>query len=355
MIPIARPILGDAEKAAVLEVIDSGMLVQGPRVRQLEQRFEEVVGVPHAIATSSGTTALQLALLAHGIGPGDEVITSPFSFIATANAILYVGAVPVFGEIDEATFNLDPRSVESLIGARTKAIMPVHLYGQPADMQPLLELASGHKLALIEDSAQAIGATYRGRAAGSFGTGVFSLYATKNITAGEGGVITTADEEIANRARLLRNHGMKERYRYQGLGYNFRLSDLHAAIGLAQLTRLDDFTARRRRNAAALSAGIKRLRVPQVATDRDHVWHQYTVRTAPLDRDEAAARLREQGVGTAVFYPTLLDQFAHVRAVSRSASHPVADAVVRDVLSLPVHPALSAQDIDRIIDVVNTL
>jgi dTDP-4-amino-4,6-dideoxygalactose transaminase len=355
VIPISRPLLGDEEKAAVLEVIDSGQLVQGPRVRQLEERFEKLVGVPHAIATSSGTTALHLALLAHGVGPGDEVITSPFSFVATANAILYVGAVPVFGDIDELTFNLDPRSAEHLIGPRTRAIMPVHLYGQTADMQAFVELARAHNLALIEDSAQAVGATYRGQAAGSFGTGVFSLYATKNVTAGEGGVITTADEEVASKACLLRSHGMRERYRYEILGYNHRLSDLHAAIGLVQLTRLEEFTAQRRRNAAALSKGITRVRVPRVAADRDHVWHQYTVRTGALDRDETSARLVQQGIGNAVFYPKLLDEIPHVRAASRSASHPVADAVARDVLSLPVHPALSAPDIDRIIDVVNTL
>lgn len=355
MIPIARPLLGDEDKAAVLEVLDSGMLVQGPRVRQLEERFETLVGVPHAVATSSGTTALHLALLAHGVGPGDEVITSPFSFVATANAILYAGAVPVFGDIDEQTFNLDPASVERLIGPKTRAIMPVHLYGQPADMRGYVELARAHQLALIEDSAQAVGATYRGRAVGSFGTGVFSLYATKNVTAGEGGVITTADEEVARKACLLRSHGMRERYRYEMLGYNYRLSDLHAAIGLVQLSHLDEFTTRRRSNAAALSRGITRVRVPQVAADRDHVWHQYTVRTGALDRDEASTRLREQGVGSAVFYPNLLDEIPHVRAASRSASHPVADAVARDVLSLPVHPALSRQDIDRIIEVVNGL
>nr|MDQ6885186.1 DegT/DnrJ/EryC1/StrS family aminotransferase [Candidatus Dormibacteraeota bacterium] len=280
-------------------------------------------------------------------------ITSPFSFVATANAILYVGAVPVFGDIDEQTFNLDPRSVERLIGPRTRALMPVHLYGQMAEMRPLVHLAGAHNLAVIEDSAQAVGATYAGQAAGSFGTGVFSLYATKNVTAGEGGVITTADDEIADKLRLLRNHGMRDRYRYEMLGYNHRLSELHAAIGLVQMRRLNEFTACRRRNAAALSEAITRLRVPEVAAGRDHVWHQYTVRTGSLDRDEVAARLREQGIGSAVFYPTLLDAIPHVRAASRSAPHPIADAITRDVLSLPVHPALSGNDVERIIEAVN--
>ncbi len=349
------PLLGDEEKAAVLEVIDSRMLVQGPQVRRLEERFEALVGVPHAVATSSGTTALHVALLAHGIGPGDEVITSPFSFVATANAILYAGATPIFGDIDEQTFNLDPRSVEPLITSRTRALLPVHLYGQMADMEELAALARKHRLAVIEDSAQAVGATYRGRPAGSFGTAIFSLYATKNITAGEGGVMTTGDAAVAERARLLRNHGMRDRYRYEMLGYNFRLSDLHAAIGLAQLKRLDEFTARRRANASALSEGITRVRVPVVKGDRDHVWHQYTVRTGDLDRDHVSRLLREQGIGTAVFYPQVLDALPYVKAASRSAPHPVADAVSRDVLSLPVHPALTPDDLQRIVAVVNAL
>lgn len=355
VIPISVPLLGEEEKAAVLEVIDSGMLVQGPRVRRLEERFEALVGVPHAVATSSGTTALHLALLAHGIGPGDEVITSPFSFIATANAILYVGATPVFGDIDEETFNLDPPSVEALIGPRTRALLPVHLYGQMADMDAFATLARAHRLALIEDSAQAVGATYRGRPAGSYGTGVFSLYATKNITAGEGGIITTADGAVAARARLLRNHGMRERYRYELLGYNFRLSELHAAIALAQFNHLEAFTARRRSNAAALAQGIARLRVPRVKPDRDHVWHQFTVRSGELDRDDVVERLRRQGIGSAVFYPNLLDDLPHVKGASRSARHRIADAAKREVLSLPVHPALTPDDIHRIVAAVNAL
>ena len=353
LIPISVPQIGDAEKQAVLEVLESGSLVQGSKVRRLEERFATLIGVRHAVATSSGTTALHVALLAHGVGPGDEVITSPFSFVATANAILLVGAVPVFADLDQETFNLDPGSVEALIGPRTKAIMPVHLYGQPCDMAALSDLATAHRLTMIEDCAQAVGATYQGRFVGAFGTGVFSLYATKNITAGEGGIITTDDDDVARQASLLRNHGMSQRYQYAGLGYNYRLSDLHAAIALAQMDRLDVFTEQRQSNAAALSAGIKSVRTPTVGPDRVHVWHQYTVRVEHRDRDEFARSLNAAGIGTGVYYPQLLDQLEHVRAVSGAGEHRVADSLTSQVLSLPVHPALTTEMLDRIIVEVN--
>ena len=354
-IPIAVPMIGEAEKRAVLEVLDSGMLVQGTRVEKLEQRFAALVGTRHALATSSGTTALHLALLAHGIGPGDEVITSPFSFVATANSILYVGAVPVFADVYQDTFNMDPASVAALIGPRTRAIMPVHLYGQPCDMEALLDLARAHGLIIVEDAAQAVGATYRGRPVGAFGTGVFSLYATKNITSGEGGIITTNDDDVANRVRLLRNHGMSQRYHYSGLGYNHRLSDLHAAIALAQLDRLDLLTETRQSNAAALSAGITSVQTPVTAPERTHVWHQYTVRVGQRDRDAFAHALNAAGIGTGVYYPQLLDELEHVRAVSGPGNHAVADSLTKQVVSLPVHPALSPEDLDRIVTEVNRL
>ena len=202
----------------MIEVLESGMLVQGPRVAALEDAFTRITGARHAIATSSGTTGLHLALLAHGIGPGDEVITSPFTFIASVNAILFTGATPVFADIDEATFNIDPKWIEAAITPRTKAVMPVHLYGQPCDMDEISAIARKHGVLLLEDAAQAIGATYRGRHVGTFGTAVFSLYATKNVMTGEGGMITTDDDHVADQARLLRNHGMRNRYEYEMLG-----------------------------------------------------------------------------------------------------------------------------------------
>jgi len=356
-IPISRPYIGDAEKQAVLQVLESGMLVQGPRVAALEEAFAAVCGVRHAIAVSSGTAALHIALMAHGIGPGDEVITTPFTFIASVNCILYVGARPVFVDIEEDTFNINPALIEQAITPRTRAILPVHLYGYPCDMGAILDIARRHHLLVIEDAAQAIGATYNGKPVGSFGTGCFSLYATKNIMSGEGGVITTNDEALAQHCRMLRNHGMQRRYYHDILGYNLRMSDLHAAIGLAQIARLEEFTARRRAHAAYLTQHIHSVITPQVRPGYGHVWHQYTVRLdGGRDRDAAVQRLNEAGIGTGVFYPLPAYRQAHlVQRGLGNLSLPVVERVAREVISLPVHPQLSQADLDRIVDEVNKL
>lgn len=342
----------------MLEVLDSGMLVQGPRVAALEQAWAAACGTRHAIATSNGTTALHVAMLAHGIGPGDEVITTPFTFIASVNSILYAGARPVFVDIEPCSFNIDPAQIEAAITPRTKAILAVHLYGQPCDMERIGAIAARHGLAVIEDAAQAIGADYRGRPIGSFGTGCFSLYATKNVHSGEGGMITTDDDAFARACRMLRAHGMERRYYHDALGYNYRMSDLHAAIGLAQLHRLDEFTAARRANAAFLSAHIRNPRVITPAAPCDgHVWHQYTVRaTGGLERDRAVQALNEAGVGTGVFYPIPAHQQRHLRDLGYGDAHmPVAEAMAREVFSLPVHPALVQADLERIASEVNRL
>ena len=340
----------------MLEVLDSGMLAQGPRVAAFEDAFARLTGVRHAVATSSGTTALHLALLAHGIGPGDEVITSPFTFIASVNSILYAGARPVFADIDEASFNIDPEQVELAITPRTKAIMPVHLYGQACDMDEIIEIARRRGLAIIEDAAQAVGATYRGRPVGSFGTGVFSLYATKNVMTGEGGMITTNDDDIAEKVRLLRNHGMRKRYEYEMLGYNFRLTDVLAAIGLAQLDRLPEAMRRRRDNASFLSDQIESVVTPVIKEGRDHVWHQYTIRLPDgADRDAALAKLARAGIGTGIFYPLGGHRFDHVREVTGEVAMPITDRVADSVISLPVHPLLDHADLERIVAAVNSL
>jgi dTDP-4-amino-4,6-dideoxygalactose transaminase len=358
MIPISRPQISEAEKKAVLEVLESGMLAQGPRVARLEERFAEVCGTHHAVATSSGTTALHIALLAHGIGPGDEVITTPFTFIATVNAILFVGARPVLVDVEEETFNIDPALIETAITPRTRAIIPVHLYGYPCDMDAVMEIARRHGLLVIEDAAQAIAATYKGTPVGNFGTGCFSLYATKNVVAGEGGMITTDDESLAEHCRMLRHHGMRQRYHHEFLGYNFRMTDLHAAIALAQMDRLEEFIAKRRENAAYLSAHIDSVVTPQVREGYEHVWHQYVVRVAPRggrDRDAAARQLREAGVGTGIHYPLPAHQHGYVRDVVGEVSFPVAERLASEVLSLPVHPGLSPADLEQIVEAVNRL
>jgi perosamine synthetase len=355
MIPISKPAIGEAEKQAVLEVLESGMLVQGPRTARLEEKFASVCGVKHAIGTSSGTSALHLALLANGIGPGDEVITSPFTFIASINSILYCGARPVFVDIEEDSFNINPALMEQAVTPSTKALMPVHLYGYPCDMAPIMEMAGRHKLAVIEDAAQAIGAEYQGQRVGSFGAGCFSLYATKNVMSGEGGMITTNDEVIAEKCRMLRNHGMRRRYYHEILGYNYRLSDLHAAIGLAQLERLEEFSTRRQANAAYLTAHLRSVRTPTVKAGYRHVWHQYTVRIKK-DRDLAVQRLSEAGVGTGIFYPVTANKQEYLAKLGYAKqSFPVAEAMAQQVLSLPVHPSLSPADLEVIVAEVNKL
>jgi dTDP-4-amino-4,6-dideoxygalactose transaminase len=357
VIPICKPFVGDAERQAVLEVLESGMLVQGPRTAALEARFAAACSSRHAVATSSGTSALHVALLAHGIGPGDEVITTPFTFIASANSIVYVGARPVFVDIEEDTFNIDPALIERAITPRTRAILPVHLFGYPCDIDAITDIARRHGLAIIEDAAQAIGADYRGRPVGSFGTACFSLYATKNVMSGEGGMITTDDGAVAERCRMIRSHGMQRRYYHDTLGYNYRLSDLHAAIGLAQMERLDGFTARRRANAAYLSAHIRSVLTPTVRPGFGHVWHQYTVRLiGGRDRDAAVQQLNDAGVGTGIFYPVPAHKQAHLVAMGMDGpSLPVAERLAQEVISLPVHPQLSQADLETIVAEVNRL
>jgi perosamine synthetase len=357
MIPISKPYIGEAEKQAVLEVLESGMLVQGPRTAKLEEKFAAVCGTKHAIATSCGTTALHVALLAHQIGPGDEVITTPFTFMASVNCILYVGAKPVFVDIDEETFNINPALIEAAITPKTKAILPVHLYGYPCDMDAISGIAEKHGLVIVEDACQAVGAKYHEKPVGSFGTGCFSLYATKNIMSGEGGMITTNDDALAQRCRMIRNHGMQRRYYHDMLGYNFRMSDLHAAIGLVQIDRLAEFTEKRRANALYLNEHIKSVITPEVRPGYDHVWHQYTVRIdGKRDRDAAVKKLNEAGVGTGIFYPIPANKQSYM--VSDGYGDiilPVTERLVNKVISLPVHPQLSQADLETIVAEVNKL
>ncbi len=356
MIGISKPYIGEEEKAAVLAVLDSGQLSQGPRTQLFEQRFAAMCGVQHAVAVASGTAALHLALLAHGIGPGDEVITTPFTFMATVNTILLAGATPVLVDIDEETFNIDPDCVQAAITARTKAIVPVHLYGQMADMPRLQALAEEHGLAIIEDAAQAVLATCNGRYAGSIGTGAFSFYATKNLMTGEGGMITTNDEEIAERCRLLRAHGMSRRYHHEILGFNYRMTEMQAALGLVQMDRIVDFTEKRRANAAFLNAKIESVITPKVRPGYGHVWHQYTVRVnSGRSRDAALQQLADAGIGAGVYYPVPAHQQPSMAGLVGNVSLPVTEKMAHEVLSLPVHPQLSHSDLETIVAEVNRL
>jgi dTDP-4-amino-4,6-dideoxygalactose transaminase len=303
------------------------------------------------------------ALQAVGIGPGDEVITTPFTFVATLNAILHVGATARFADIDVDDLLLRPDAVEALISPRTRAIMPVHLYGQMADMGAIGELADRHGLAIVEDAAQAHGATCDGRPAGSYGVGSFSLYATKNITTGEGGVITTDDHRIADTLRLLRNQGMRSRYQYELIGHNLRLTDLQAAVGVPQLERLDDLIAARRSNAGHLDAGladVPGLRRPVEREGRRHVYHQYTVRlddTARCSRDQLAEALTQRGVGSGVYYPRVAFDYECFRGHRGVVIDdvPAARQVAAQVLSLPVHPHLTDSELDQVVSAVRAV
>jgi dTDP-4-amino-4,6-dideoxygalactose transaminase len=352
MIPIARPQMGEEEKRSVWAALESGSLAQGARVRQLEEEFAAFVGVPHAVATSSGTTALHLALLAAGVGEGDEVVTVPFTFIASATSVLYTGARPAFVDVRADDFCIDPDQVEAAITPRTRAIMPVSLYGQPADMPALAEIAERRGLALVEDAAQAHGAAIGERRSGSWGVGCFSFYPTKNMTTGEGGMLTTADPEMAERARLLREHGMKVRYHHDLLGYNFRMTDIHAAIGLAQLAKLPGYNARRREIAARYDAELQGVITPAVRPGVTHVYHQYTLRVAR--RDEFAEALRERGVGSGIYYPIPVHrQKPFVALGYGDRAYPTTDRLTDEVLSIPVHPSLNDDEVATVIGAVN--
>ncbi len=371
MIPIARPLLGAEEEAAVLRVLSSGLLAQGPQVALFEQRFAQICQVRESVAVSSGTSALLLALLAHEIGPGDEVITTPFSFAATANVIRLVGATPVFVDIEAESYNLNPELVEAAITERTKAILPVHLYGNPCNMPRLQVIALAYGLALIEDACQAHAAAIDGQAVGSFGTGCFSFYPTKNMTTGEGGIVTTNDPTLAERVRLLRNHGQKERYQHVDIGYNLRMTELHAAIGVAQVEKLEQFTEQRIANATLLTQYLHDMVLTPVARPGyRHVYHQYTIRVPEHDqRAHWIEQLRARGIGTAVHYPCPIHLQPAYRDVPKSycignrdetdeygVPHlPVAEAAARQVLSLPVHPAVTRADVMTIVREVQAL
>lgn len=345
---------------AVKRVLESGIIAHGPEVEAFEKEFAEYIGVDYAIAVANGTAALDLVLKAYGISSGDEVVTTPFTFIATANAVLYQGAKPVFADIDPRTFNIDPSSVLEAVTPKTKAVIAVHLYGQPADMKALREIAEDHKLVLIEDAAQAHGAEFMGVKAGALGdVAVFSFYATKNMTTGEGGMVVTNDRGVAERVKLLRDHGQAEKYIHIELGYNLRMTSIQAAVGRVQLRKLDRFNEARRRNARELSERLSKVpgvEVPYEDPRVKHVYHQYVIRVNdeyPLTRDELKEYLRDKGIGTAVHYPLPIFQQPLYRRLGYPQDIcPNAIEASRRVLSLPVHPALTPEDLHYVCDCI---
>jgi perosamine synthetase len=353
-IPPARPIIGDEERAAVDAVLSSGMLAQGSEVAAFENEFSKaLVDGRSTIAVNSGTSGLHLGLLAAGIGAGDEVIVPSFTFAATANSVALAGATPVFADIDPEYFCLDARSVSEHVTAKTAGIMPVHLYGHPANMTALRDVAIKHGLSLFEDAAQAHGATFDGSRVGTFGDfGMFSLYPTKNMTSGEGGMVTTGDAEIARKLRLLRNQGMERQYQNEIVGFNARMTDVHAAIGRVQLTRIWGWTAQRQKNALYLNENLRGVITPAVAPTATHVYHQYTIRI-PEGRDRFAEALRDEySIGTGVYYPVPTHR---LKSFARLDELPETEKTAATVLSLPIHPSLTVGDLDRIVTAVNAL
>ena len=354
-IPPAKPIIGDEEREAVDRVLRSGMVAQGPEVKAFEEEFSEHFGLGRAcVAVNSGTSGLHLGLLSSGVKAGDEVIVPSFTFAATANSVALAGATPVFADIALDDFTLDPASVESFITDKTVAIMPVHLYGHPAKMVELRAIADKHGLKLFEDAAQAHGAALNGTPVGAFGDfAMFSLYPTKNMTSGEGGMVSAADETIERNLRLYRNQGMLQQYHNELVGLNNRMTNIHAAIGRVQLTKVLAWNERRRENAAFLSANLAGVRTPAVAEGAVHVFHQYTVRV-PDDRDGFAAALKsEYAIGSGAFYPVPVHRLAPF--ASADADLPQTDAAAAQCLSLPVHPSVGPAELERIVTAVNAL
>ena len=353
MISAAKPLIGDDERAAVDRVMQSGMLAQGPEVAAFEAEFASLVDGAHCVALNSGTSALHMSLLAAGIGPGDEVIVPSFTFAATANSVALTGAVPVFVDIELDYFNADPLAIEAAITPRTKAIMPVHLYGHPADLVAISAIAEKHGLLLLEDAAQAHAASVNGKPVGAWGVaGSFSFYPTKNMTSGEGGMVSTPSTEIARAIKVLRNQGMEQRYQNEVVGFNTRMTDIHAAIGRVQLTKLPGWTQTRQQNAEFLNAHITGVVTPQTAPGAVHVFHQYTIRVVDQDRDAFAEELTKRGVGNGVYYPTPVHRLPSFRS---ELDLPNTEIAASQALSLPVHPSLSQQELETIVEVVNAV
>jgi len=351
-IPLAKPLIGRLERRAVGRVLRSGGLAQGPEVAQFEKIFSKYVGDQECVAVNSGTSGLQVALLSLGIGSGDEVIVPSFTFAATANCVALTGAVPIFVDIDPITFNLDPKRIESEISKKTKAIIVVHLFGLPGCMEEINKIALKHNLLVVEDAAQAHMAAIKDHPVGTFGdAAVFSFYPTKNMTSGEGGMVVLSDSEAARRCRLLRNQGMEIRYQNEIVGFNLRMSDIHASIGIVQLKRLPAWTERRIQNANFLSEKIESASTPLTPKGYKHVFHQFTIRIQ-RNRDLVSEKLFSRGIGNAVYYPTPVHRLP---SFDLNLKLTESDLASKEVLAIPVHPSLTRSDLRRIAAEVNSI
>lgn len=357
MIPIVKPLLGKDEETRVIEVLRSGQLAAGKYVREFEDEFKSYNSSRFATATSSGTTALHVILKALDIGQGDKVFTTPFTFIATSNAILYTGATPVFVDIDPLTYNISATDLAAKIQEHpdAKAILVVHLFGLPADMKEIMDLATKHNLIVLEDCAQAHGAAYEGKKVGNFGmAAAYSFYPTKNMTSGEGGIVLTNDPSIDEKVKILVNQGQRQRYYHEVLGFNYRMTNVHAAIGLEQLKKLEIYNQKRRENAQFYNQSINNSLVnkPVAPPNRTHVYHQYTLRVAA--REAFTAYLTEKGIGYGVYYPLLNPaQEAYRNLPCSIGSWPVAEGLANNCVSIPVHPALTRKDLIKIVETIN--
>ena len=358
MIHIAKPFIGEEEKQAVVDVMGSGMIATGATVTEFENKFAKYIGVEHGIAASSGTTALELALRAVGIGKGDKVLTTPFSFIASTNAIIYVGATPVFADISPVDFNIDPALMEEKLRTTPdiKALLIVHLFGHPCDMDAIMSLVEKYRVILIEDCAQAHGAQYKGKKVGGLGhVSAFSFYPTKNMTTSEGGMVLTKDKDIAEKTRLLVNHGMKVRYYHDEIGYNYRMTNIAAAIGLCQLKKLDGFNEKRNQTAKFYSESIrnKNVVVPSVADNCYHCFHQYSILVKNGKRDALLEHLQKNNVGYGVFYPLSIPEQACYKDFGFDTNLPITNRIKEEILSIPVHPQLRQEEIQKVADIIN--
>lgn len=358
MIPINAPQIGKEEIEAVTKVLESGILTHGlgagPMVSKFEKAYADFVKAKHAIAVNSGTAALHLAVAAADVKPGDEVIVPSFTFVATAEVIVALKAKPVFVDIDPETYNISAEEIAKAITKKTKAIVPVDLYGLPADMKPIREIADRHGLKIIEDSAQAHGASYMGKPPGTFADiACWSFYASKNMTTGEGGMITTNDDKLANKIRSMRSHGEVEKYMSVMLGYNYRMPEIEAAIGYVQLKRLPEFLEKRRKNAKKLAEKLKkanRLRLPKEPEGYRHSWYLFTVRlknAKRAERDKIVKELKREGIGAEVYYSNPIHMMPFYKKF-RKRSLLETEKVSEQVFSLPVHPGVTAEQLDFI-------